>query len=87
MDLNCKNYEYTQCIKCILDTKDDPLISFDLNGVCSHCHYYDSQKELFVKEGDEAKQLLDQTINKIKSEGKGKKYDCLIGLSGGLDSS
>ena len=78
---------YQQCTKCILDTNDDPAISFDSNGICNHCHYYDEQKKLFLREGEVAEKLLGNTIAAIKEYGKGRKYDCLIGVSGGVDSS
>jgi N-acetyl sugar amidotransferase len=60
---------------------------FDYAGVCSHCHYYDEQKTLFLKTGEEAERLLAETLEKIRTYGKGRKYDCLIGVSGGVDSS
>lgn len=77
----------TQCARCILDIYDDPFIKFDEQGVCTYCHYFDNQKKLYIKEGTKGAKLLDEKINEIKKYGKGKKYDCLIGLSGGLDSS
>lgn len=76
-----------QCTRCILDTTDDPEMHFDYAGVCSHCHYYDEQKTLFLKTGEEAERLLAETLEKIRTYGKGRKYDCLIGVSGGVDSS
>jgi N-acetyl sugar amidotransferase len=75
------------CSRCILDSHDDPDIYFDDNGICNHCRYYDEQKKLLVLEGEPAQQKLQQTLSAIISFGKGKKYDSLIGLSGGVDSS
>lgn len=75
------------CSRCILDSTDDANLILDEQGVCNHCHYYDSQKTLLVKEGQEASVLLEKTLTKIKQYGKNKPYDCLIGLSGGVDSS
>lgn len=75
------------CSKCILDSIDDPHLILDENGVCNHCHYYEKEKQLLVLEGAPAQHKLQQTIQVIKEYGKGKKYDCLIGLSGGVDSS
>lgn len=77
----------TGCKNCILDLNDDPNLQLDENGVCNHCHYYYKEAALYLKTGDEAKALLDKTIAEIKEYGKNKKYDCLIGLSGGVDSS
>lgn len=79
--------KYLQCSRCILDTNDDPSITFDEYGVCSHCYYYDRQKKELIIEGVKAHELLTSTINQIKNYGKGRKYDCIIGLSGGVDSS
>jgi N-acetyl sugar amidotransferase len=76
----------TQCSRCILDTSDTKYISFDSNGVCNYCNYYDSKvNEL----GDDLakRKFLDNKIKEIKIAGKSKKYDCLLGLSGGIDSS
>ena len=78
---------YRQCTNCILDTNDDPNIVFDDKGVCNHCHYYYKQRELFIREGDDGLSLLNTTIETIKKYGTGKRYDCLIGVSGGVDSS
>ncbi|GAA4753278.1 N-acetyl sugar amidotransferase [Flavisolibacter ginsenosidimutans] len=78
---------YRQCTRCILDTVDDPKMSFDENGVCSHCRQYDEQEKYYLKEGKEAEALLSSTLQQIKDYGRGRKYDCLIGLSGGVDSS
>lgn len=70
-----------------MTVKDDPNITFDAQGICNHCHYYDGEAKLYLKTGEEAKKLLSDTIEKIKAYGKDKKYDCLIGISGGVDSS
>jgi N-acetyl sugar amidotransferase len=76
-----------QCTRCILDTNDDPNMTFDDNGVCSHCYYYDKEERLFVRTGQEAEQMLQDIVSSVKEYGKNRKYDCLIGLSGGVDSS
>ena len=69
-----------------MDTTDSE-IRFDEKGVCNHCHEFDSfyNKEWFPNE--EGKSRLKDILEKIKNEGRGKKYDCIIGLSGGIDSS
>jgi tRNA(Ile)-lysidine synthase TilS/MesJ len=76
-----------ECKQCILTSGDDPGLVLDGNGICNHCHYYQKEYKLLVLEGEPAKQKLTETIEAIKNYGKGKKYDCLIGLSGGVDSS
>ncbi|MBD0331898.1 MAG: N-acetyl sugar amidotransferase, partial [Chitinophagaceae bacterium] len=73
------------CTRCIYDSKI-PNILFDLNGVCNFCHQVDSLNEQY-KPGEEGLKTLQKLINKIKKDGKGKRFDCVIGISGGTDSS
>jgi len=77
--------EYRQCNRCIMDTSD-PEITFDENGYCNHCrgYYIRAKKELHY---DNEGYIRLQDIIKNRVKGRGKKYDCIIGLSGGLDSS
>ncbi|MBK7666206.1 MAG: N-acetyl sugar amidotransferase [Sphingobacteriaceae bacterium] len=64
------------------------LISFDEKGVCNFCKNYDSYYTKYLdKTPEQLKIELDGIIKKLKSDGKGKKYDCIVGLSGGVDSS
>ena len=79
--------EYEICKRCVMDTTD-PDIVFNENGYCNHCTkaVRDLKKHIFIDETLK-KQRLNEIINKIKLVGKGKKYDCVIGLSGGVDSS
>lgn len=80
------NTDYKVCTRCIMDTSD-PEIFFDEDGVCNHCHRYDVELPKRVFQGEIAKEKLTQIINKIKQSGKGKEYDCIIGVSGGVDST
>jgi N-acetyl sugar amidotransferase len=69
-----------------MDTSD-PLIQFDAKGNCNHCN---SAIELGRKTwfpNQEGKKILDDIIGKIREEEKYKEFDCIIGLSGGVDSS
>ena len=75
---------YRRCTRCIMDTTD-PAISFDANGVCNHCLRVDQWKLQWNPEGDQ--NALEQMIETIKKDGKGKDYDMIMGLSGGVDSS
>lgn len=77
---------YRMCVRCVMDTTD-PEITFDENGVCSHCHYFDTQIRAAWPDPDTGQVLLDEMITKVKNYGRGKRYDCIIGLSGGVDSS
>lgn len=79
--------EYQICNRCVMDTTD-PDIIFDENGYCNHCtNAIKRLNEIYFIEPEVKKQKLDEIVNKIKLEGKNKKYDCIIGLSGGVDSS
>lgn len=77
---------YQMCTRCVMDTTD-PDIVFDGNGVCNHCHTYDEQMRKNVFSGAEGKSRLEEIVNKIKEERKDKEYDCVIGVSGGVDST
>ncbi len=74
------------CTKCIMDYSD-PDIKFNDEGVCNHCLRYESLVSSRVFDGIEGEKELNSLINKIKKEGKNKDYDCLIGVSGGVDST
>ena len=77
---------YQMCMRCVMDTSD-PEISFDKNGICNHCREFDDVtcKRWFPDEGGAHK--LNAIIGKIKNDGADQEYDCIIGLSGGVDSS
>lgn len=75
------------CKNCILDSNDDPNLTLDEAGFCNHCHYYYQEAKHYLKQGKEGEMLLAETVTAIKQYGKNKQYDCLIGLSGGVDSS
>lgn len=74
--------DQTQCVQCVMD-KSAKEITFDEKGVCNFCR----QAEKALKEIEEGKVCIMGLLKKIKHSGKLKKYDCLIGLSGGIDSS
>ena len=74
------------CSKCVMDTTDS-MITFDVNGVCDHCNtFYQKIKPNWRINGEEKKELQNLT-DKIRKTGKGKDFDCIIGMSGGIDSS
>ena len=77
----------TICKNCVLDNISVEDIIFDERGICNYCHYFNQivLKNWFPNEI--GKKILLKTIDKIKKEGKNKDYDCIIGLSGGIDSS
>ena len=78
---------YQQCTISVMDTIADPDIRFDKNGICNYYTVYQHLRDSLVFEGDEGKIMLTKQIDLIKYESKGKKYDCILGLSGGIDST
>ncbi|MBS0366253.1 MAG: N-acetyl sugar amidotransferase [Proteobacteria bacterium] len=76
----------TICTKCIMDTTD-PDIVFDDMGVCSHCHHYAGLARQRVIPDAERHKDLDELVTRIRRAGRGKSYDCIIGISGGVDST
>ncbi len=78
---------YQVCSRCVLDTNDYPEITFDKQGVCSVCHIYEDLTLKTVKHGKEGEQALQALIAEIKEAGRNREYDCLIGVSGGVDST
>lgn len=78
---------YKQCTNCILDTNDDPGIRFDEKGVCNYCNNYIHTYVRHALSSEQKKTQLDTLVKKIQASGKGKKYDSIMGLSGGVDSS
>lgn len=77
---------YQMCKRCVMDTTD-PDIVFDENGICNHCKDYFEKEKKFVFKSEDGKKKLEEIVNKIKEDGKNKKHDCLLGVSGGTDSS
>ena len=65
----------------------DPAIEFDENGICNHCHRYDELVSGRTVSSENQSHELKKLIKKIKASGRKKEYDCLIGVSGGVDSS
>ena len=65
----------------------DPAISFDAAGVCSHCQLFETRSRPHWYPNDEGRRRLEVSVAAIKAEGRGRDYDCIIGLSGGVDSS
>ena len=78
--------DYRECSYCVMDTSD-PEIIFDSQGRCNHCREFQSLigKVWFPDQSGEHK--LHQFVDRVRAEGRGKEFDCIIGLSGGVDSS
>ena len=78
--------QYRICTRCVMDTSD-PEISFDEHGQCNHCTSALARLEDSYFPDERGARQLEQMIQMIKDSGRGKPYDCLIGISGGVDSS
>lgn len=78
---------FQRCTRCVMDNGQDKTIFFDKNGYCSYCTDALNNKELVYFPNEEGREKLNNLIKQLKKEGRGKKYDCLMGISGGLDSS
>lgn len=78
--------QYKICTNCIMDTSD-PRITFDERGWCDYCNNFQNNifPNWYTDERGEAE--LMQVAAKIRKDGEGRDFDCIIGLSGGLDSS
>ncbi|NQY82903.1 MAG: N-acetyl sugar amidotransferase [Alphaproteobacteria bacterium] len=75
-----------RCSRCVMDASD-PDITFNANGICNHCVEFDGVTRQNWFPNEEGKQHLARIVERIKVDGQGKEYDCIIGLSGGVDSS
>lgn len=78
--------KYQICTRCIMDTTD-PDIVFNNEGICNHClsRDYEIKKKIFS--GVEGQKKLEEIVSRLKEENINNKYDCVIGLSGGVDST
>lgn len=77
---------YQVCTKCVMDVSDSQ-ISFDHQGVCDHCHAFEEDVRPHWRPDERGKAEVERTVARIKEEGKGKEFDSILGMSGGLDSS
>lgn len=79
--------EYKQCAISVMDNISDPDISFNKDGICNYYDDFLKAEKDHLLNGAAGKIALEKIIDKIKNDGKGKPYDCIIGLSGGVDST
>jgi N-acetyl sugar amidotransferase len=80
------NKNYQRCAKCLMDTSDTN-ISFDEYGICIHCKSYQERLSSRVYNSSEREEKLTKLIKEIKKKSLNKEYDCIIGVSGGVDST
>ena len=76
---------YRQCTRCVMDTTD-PDIEFNRDGVCNHCIQYNINVYIRTIKNNQ-KERLKKLVNEIKKTARKKDYDCIIGVSGGVDST
>src|SRR3954454_9804740 len=72
---------YGMCARCIMNTSDSE-ITFDEDGVCSHCHDYERRVAAEVFPPPLGSEMLAATVAQIKRQGRRRAYDCILGLSG-----
>jgi len=77
---------YRICVRCIMDTSD-PDIVFDDAGRCNHCNAWFARPAIYNLPPAERARQLAAMVEEIKRRGHGKEYDCIVGVSGGVDSS
>ncbi|MBS0379621.1 MAG: N-acetyl sugar amidotransferase [Proteobacteria bacterium] len=77
---------YQICTRCIMDTTD-PDIVFDAGGVCNHCTGWFKRAQFYSLPLAERTRQLNALVEEMKAQGRGHDYDCIIGVSGGVDSS
>lgn len=75
------------CNRCVMDDISDRTITFDENGFCNYCTDTLKRIPLEYFPNEAGKKILDTTMLKIKKESINREYDCMVGVSGGLDSS
>lgn len=84
--INYKGRKIQICSRCIY-SEDVPGISFDEEGVCNYCHTMENLVQEYGTGMPKGEEELKSIIKRVKEEGKNKKYDCVVGVSGGTDSS
>ena len=80
------NRPYQQCAVSVMDTIHHPEIEFDEKGISQYPRIYDRLSNQ-LNEGEAGKVAIEGYVQEIKAFGKGRKYDCLLGVSGGVDST
>jgi N-acetyl sugar amidotransferase len=79
-----KNYRI--CSRCVMDTSDVDIV-FDEQGYCNHCNNYFKKIKERTYKGNESDILLQKITDRMKAKSRNRNYDCILGVSGGIDSS
>lgn len=77
---------YRICANCVMDTSD-PDITFDARGFCDHCVNFETNILPHWHPDEESERAILRQVEKIKRHGRGRSHDCILGISGGVDSS
>src|SRR4051812_14229618 len=78
---------YRQCSISVMDNIADPDITFDEKGICNYYYEYKAAENNLTLKGQAAQDKIDRIVDLLKAKGKRKKYDCILGVSGGVDST
>lgn len=78
--------KYQVCTNCVMDTTDSKIV-FDEKGMCDFCNSYYNDILPHWQPNQNKEDELEKISSQIRDAGKGKDYDCIIGISGGTDSS
>lgn len=87
MVLSENDQEYRQCSISVMDNIADPNITFDEKGICNYFYDYKEAEKKFVIKGEAGIRKVEEIVAMLKEAGKNKKYDCILGVSGGVDST
>lgn len=75
------------CKQCVMDSIGNPEFQVDDDGICIYCHEYEEKAQIRLIPEDQQEVERNAIVEKIRKSGKGKAYDCVIGVSGGVDST
>lgn len=78
--------EYRVCSRCVMDNTASDIIFYE-NGFCNYCIEFENNLRNLRKKAKDLQAHQNKFINTVKADGKGKEYDCIVGVSGGVDSS
>lgn len=85
--MTVNNRPYQVCARCVMDTSASDIV-FDEHGICNYCTGFNERiREPSFDNPGLKKETMGRLIEEIKRSGRGKRYDCVIGVSGGVDSS
>ena len=87
MVLSKDDPNYRQCSLSVMDNIADPNIYFDEKGICNYYHEYKAAEKKGILTGTEAEKKISEVVRLLKEKGRNKNYDCIIGVSGGIDST